>query len=260
MFASVNKDKFSERWSEPADLERRDARSQAFVSRRLSVESQLPVAQAQLFHLFHLIPGLESCEAHQSVYNNHSYAVVQYSRIASAIYAKQKLHGFEFSFGNRLAISFIEDGTDQTDLAKERAKHLVTSKLLSKIENSNSPLQHLGSNESQSSFRLETDAELPLSKKRKAPPDSYVRERLFILFDPCPLPQDILDNVLSRFGNFINAYIIPGENVAYAMFADRANAADAIATLHGKTVNEVKLKVILTDLPTEDSNKRQRMF
>ncbi|XP_062818989.1 RNA-binding protein 45 isoform X3 [Anolis carolinensis] len=196
MFASVNKDKFSERWSEPADLERRDARSQAFVSRRLSVESQLPVAQAQLFHLFHLIPGLESCEAHQSVYNNHSYAVVQYSRIASAIYAKQKLHGFEFSFGNRLAISFIEDGTDQTDLAKERAKHLVTSKLLSKIENSNSPLQHLGSNESQSSFRLETDAELPLSKKRKAPPDSYVRERLFILFDPCPLPQDILDNVL----------------------------------------------------------------
>ncbi|KAH0621528.1 hypothetical protein JD844_022916 [Phrynosoma platyrhinos] len=299
----------SERLPEIADLERRDTRSQAFVSRYLSVESQFPVEQAHLFSLFDLIPGLKSCETHRSLYSNRAYAVVQYSSVASAIYAKQKLHGFEFPFEkNRLAVTFINDGTGQTEwflssdakkaqagevsqtqvpateillqaadvpadsfappmispaqrrLDKEIKKHFVTSQLSSKIQKSTLPVQLLGSLGSHSSSsHLQADTELPLSK-RKAPPDSLVRERLLILFNPHPLPQDILDNVLSRFGNFINVYVIPGENIAYAMFADRASAGDAIAVLHGKTVNGVKLKVILADLPMEDSSKRQRMF
>ncbi|XP_062972415.1 RNA-binding protein 45-like isoform X2 [Elgaria multicarinata webbii] len=245
--------------SEPTSLERTDTRSHEFVSRRLSVVSQSPFVQKQLFSLFNLIPGLESCETHQDPHSNCGYAVIQYTTTAAAIYAKKKLHGFEYPFGNRLLITFIEDGTDGTDLAKEIATQLLSSQLSSKTWNKNSALQLLGSSSSNPPPQLQTDAELP-SSKRKAPPDSSVRERLFVMFSPHPLPEDILDNVLSRFGNFINIYLIPGENMGYATFADRASASNAIAMLHGKTVNGVKLKVMLADLPTENSNKHQRIF
>ncbi|XP_062972406.1 RNA-binding protein 45-like [Elgaria multicarinata webbii] len=242
-----------------ASLEKRDTRSQESVSRRLSVVSEFPFLQEQLFNLFDLVPGLESCETRRGPYNNRAYAVIQYSSAASAIYAKDRLHGFEYPFGNRLLISFIEDGTDGTDHIRKMAAQLVTSQLSSTIWNNNWADQWLGSSSSNPPPRLQTDAELP-SSKRKAPPDSSVRERLLIMFNPHLLSEDILDDVLSRFGNFINTYLIPGENLGYATFADRASASDAIAVLHGKTVNGVKLKVMLADLPTENSDKRQRIF
>ncbi|KAH0621536.1 hypothetical protein JD844_022926 [Phrynosoma platyrhinos] len=238
-----------------SSLETSDTRSQESVSRRLSVVSEFPFVQQQLFRLFDLIPGLEACETYQGLYSKRVYAMIQYSNVASAIYAKNRLNGFEYPFGNRLLVTFIEDETDQNDLIQEIATDLVNSELSSTILKDDSVLQLLGSSESQiPTVSLQTDAALPACK-RKAPPDSSVRERLFILFDPHPLSQDILENVLCRFGSFINAYIIPGENMAFAMFAERASASDTIAALHGKTVNGVKLKVKLADLPIENSSK-----
>lgn len=64
----------------------------------------------------------------------------------------------------------------------------------------------------------------------------------------------------SRFGHLIKVYLVAGKNVAYAKFADRASASDAITALHGKIVNGVRLKVRLADSPTEESNKRQRTY
>lgn len=43
------------------------------------------------------------------------YAVIQYSTAASAIYAKYKLHGFEYPPGNRLTVVFLEDGNDSSE-------------------------------------------------------------------------------------------------------------------------------------------------
>ena len=43
------------------------------------------------------------------------YAVIQYSTAASAIYAKYKLHGFEYPPGNRLTVIFLEDGSDSSE-------------------------------------------------------------------------------------------------------------------------------------------------
>ncbi|XP_062974372.1 RNA-binding protein 45-like [Elgaria multicarinata webbii] len=235
-------------------------RSHESLSRRLSVVSEFPFLHEQLFNLFDLVPGLESCEVHRGLCSNRAYAVIQYSTIASAIYAKHKLHGFEYPFGNWLLVTFIEDRKDGNDLLKPQTAQEMTSPLTSTKWSSSLALQVLDSSQSSNPPpQLQTDAELP-SSKRKAPPDSSVRERLFIVFNPHPLPQDILDDVLSRYGNFINIYLLPGENVGYAMFADRASASDAIAGLHGKTVNGVRLKVILADLPTGNSNKHQRTF
>lgn len=92
------------------------------------------------------------------------------------------------------------------------------------------------------------------------PPDTTVKERLFVLFHPHPLPVTILEDVFCRFGNLIKVYLVAGKNVAYAKFADRASASEAITALHGKIVNGVRLKVRLADSPTEESNKRQRTY
>ncbi|KAH0621533.1 hypothetical protein JD844_022923, partial [Phrynosoma platyrhinos] len=240
--------------SEPPNLAcvaRRDTKSPESVSRRLRVVSEFPFAQQQLFDLFNIIPGLESCEVSRGLYSNRAYAVVQYNNALSAIYAKHKLNGFEYPFGSWLLVTFIEEGTEKMEmLVYETTVHHVEQ---TRFKNENFDCDSSFPQEVQSSSpHLQTDAELP-SHKRKAPPDSSVQERLLIMFNPHPLPQDILDNVLCRFGNFINAYLFPVENIAYAMFAEGASASNAVAILHDKTVNGVKLKVKLAEKRLESS-------
>lgn len=96
--------------------------------------------------------------------------------------------------------------------------------------------------------------------QKKADPETPVKERLFIVFNPHPLPLDILEDIFCRFGNLIEVYLVSGKNVGYAKFADRMSANDAISTLHGKILNGVRLKVMLADSPREESNKRQRTY
>lgn len=43
------------------------------------------------------------------------HGVVQYFNVASAIYAKYKLHGFQYPPGNRIGVSFIDDGSNATE-------------------------------------------------------------------------------------------------------------------------------------------------
>lgn len=40
--------------------------------------------------------------------------VVRYNNLGSAVYAKEKLNGFEYPPGNRLSVSYIDDGEDRT--------------------------------------------------------------------------------------------------------------------------------------------------
>ncbi|XP_060635696.2 RNA-binding protein 45-like [Anolis sagrei] len=226
---------------EPPDIaseEKSETRSSGSVSRSLLVVSEFPFEQQQLVSLLNLIPGMEYCEMSHGLYSNRVYAVVQYNNAASAIYAKHKLHGFEYPFGNWLIVTFIEEGTVQKNLIRSAVKRKPSTSSYS---------------------RLQTDAELPPSKK-KAPCDSPVQERLYITFNPHPLPEDILEDILSRFGHFIKIHFIPGENTAFAMFAEGSSVIDAIAVLHGKTVNGVKLEMKLLVSPKEDSSKRQGTF
>lgn len=64
----------------------------------------------------------------------------------------------------------------------------------------------------------------------------------------------------SRFGSLMDVYLVPGRNMGYMKYADRRHAMDAIAALHGKVVNGVKMKVMLADPPKEESHKRQRTY
>ena len=49
------------------------------------------------------------------------HAVIRYNNLGSAVYAKEKLTGFEYPPGNRLAVSFIDDGEDRNRYARARA-------------------------------------------------------------------------------------------------------------------------------------------
>uniref|UniRef100_A0A8C7A4Q9 RNA binding motif protein 45 n=1 Tax=Nothoprocta perdicaria TaxID=30464 RepID=A0A8C7A4Q9_NOTPE len=247
-------------------FEKNESRIQESVSKRLSVVSRLPFVQEQLSALFDLIPGLEYCDIQRDPHTNNGYAVIQYSSAASAIYAKHKLHGFEYPPGNRLIVTFLEDGCDSSDLIRRMATELVTAHMSSLLWNNNfasqqcrTPPQAFGGTSSSQLIHPQTDAILPPHKK-KVPPDTSVKERLFILFNPHPLPISVLEDVFCRFGHLIKVYLVAGKNVAYAKFADRGSASDAITALHGKIVNGVRLKVRLADSPTEEPNKRQRTY
>ncbi|EAX11045.1 developmentally regulated RNA-binding protein 1, isoform CRA_b [Homo sapiens] len=186
------------------------------------------------------------------------HGVVQYFNVASAIYAKYKLHGFQYPPGNRIGVSFIDDGSNATE---KMATQMVAAQLASMVWNNPSQQQFMqfgGSSGSQLP-QIQTDVVLP-SCKKKAPAETPVKERLFIVFNPHPLPLDVLEDIFCRFGNLIEVYLVSGKNVGYAKYADRISANDAIATLHGKILNGVRLKVMLADSPREESNKRQRTY
>ncbi|XP_039590027.1 RNA-binding protein 45 [Passer montanus] len=247
-------------------FEKAETRIQEPVSKRLSVVSRLPFIQEQLFALFDLVPGLEYCDVQRDPHTNSGYAVIQYSTAASAIYAKYKLHGFEYPPGNRLTVIFLEDGNDSSDLIRKMAAQLVTAQVSSALRGSSAmvqqyrtPPQAFGGASAPQLLQPQTDAILPPPKK-KVPSDTAVKERLFILFHPHPLPVNVLEDVFCRFGQLISVYLVTGKNVAYAKFADRASASEAITALHGKIVNGVRLKVRLADSPSEEPNKRQRTY
>ncbi|KAE8580804.1 hypothetical protein XENTR_v10024547 [Xenopus tropicalis] len=224
-----------------------DARTQETISKRLIVVSRLPLIQEQAHNLFDLVPGLEYCEVQRDPYNSFGHAIVQYQNISSAIYAKFKLHGFEYPPGNRLGVSYLNDGGDGSELLRKMASQMVAAQPYERPYAS--PV----------TSQLQTDAAIP-SVKKKAPSDAQSKERLFIVFNPHPLPLDVMEDVFCRFGNLIEVYIVPGKNVGYARYADLSSANDAIAVLHGKMVNGVKLKVMQADSPRDESNKRQRTY
>lgn len=50
------------------------------------------------------------------------HAMIRYTNLGSALYAKDKLNGFEYPPGNRLVVNFMDDGEDRSRYA-QRGKH-----------------------------------------------------------------------------------------------------------------------------------------
>ncbi|MGH0152138.1 UNVERIFIED_CONTAM: hypothetical protein FKN15_021959 [Acipenser sinensis] len=236
------------------------------ITKCLLVSSRVSLSQEQMFNLFDLIPGLDHCEMQRDPYGyNKGQALVRYNNVGSAVYAKEKLHGFEYPPGNRLVLAYIEDGEEKSSPVGMMALQLVAAQMMSMVWSSPVGQQFMKTSSGYSSGsstqmnRLQTDLSLPPHRKL-APADSRVKERLFIVFNPAPLSVDVLEDVFCRFGSLIEVYIVQGRNVGYIKFADRKSANEAMITLHGKVINGVKLKVMLADPPKEESHKRQRTY
>lgn len=237
------------------------------ITRCLMVNSRTSVTQEQVYSLFDLIPGMDFCEMQRDQYGfSKGQAMVRYNNLGSAVYAKEKLNGFEYPPGSRLVVNFVDDGEDRTSPVGKMAMQLVAAQMMSAVWNGPSGSQlmktsagYASSSSSTQRQRLQTDVNLPPVRKM-APADSVVQERLFVIFNPSILPVDVLEDVFCRFGSLIDVYLVPGRNVGYMKYADRKNANDAMTALHGKVVNGVKMKVMLADPPREESHKRQRTY
>ncbi|XP_007888260.1 RNA-binding protein 45 isoform X2 [Callorhinchus milii] len=237
------------------------------ISTCLSVTTRGVLTHEQVYSIFDLIPGLECCEIQRDPYMGYSkgYALIRYNNVASAVYAREKLNGFEYPPGNRLGVSYVEDesGDRRSNPVGMMALQLVAAQMMSMVcggptgQQMMPPPAYGGSTSTTQISRLQVDFSVPPCQQF-APVESAVRERLFVVFNPAVLPLDILEDLFCRYGNLIDVYLVPGRNIGYVKFAERANAAEAMEALHGKVVNGVKLKVMLADPPREESHKRQR--
>lgn len=246
---------------DPSNYQQADYRSGDFT-RCLMMSTRAALTQEQIFALFDLIPGMEYCELQRDAYGmSKGHALIRYSNLGSAVYAKEKLNGFEYPPGNRLAVNFVDDGEDRSGPVGRMAMQFVAAQMMSAVWNgpSSSQVMKPPGFPASSMPRIQTDVSLPPLKKL-APPDSKSKERLFVVFSPSPLPLDVLEDVFCRYGSLIEVHLVPGRKVGYMKYADKQCADEAMAALHGRMVNGVKMKVMLADPPREESHKRPRTY
>ena len=58
------------------------------------------------------------------------HALIRYSNLGSALYAKEKLNGFEYPPGNRLAVNFVDDGEDRSRYTHTTVQHILNTQSL----------------------------------------------------------------------------------------------------------------------------------
>ncbi|KAM4607247.1 RNA-binding protein 45 isoform 1-T3 [Polymixia lowei] len=249
---------------DPGNYQVTDYRSSDVITRCLMVSSRATITQEQIYALFDIIPGMDYCELQRDPYGlSKGHAVIRYNNLGSAVYAKEKLNGFEYPPGNRLVVTHIDDGEDRTSPVGRMAMQFVAAQMMSTVWNGPSSSQMLKNTTAFPAVsavpRIQTDVSLP-SLKKLAPPDSKSKERLFVVFSPSPLPLDVLEDVFCRYGSLIEVHLVPGRKVGYMKYADKQCADEAMAALHGRVVNGVRMKVMLADPPREESHKRPRTY
>ncbi|XP_037939976.1 RNA-binding protein 45-like isoform X2 [Teleopsis dalmanni] len=190
-------------------------RSSAYQPTCLEVTVSNLVNQDQLWRLFDIIPGLESCQFTKEIRPKSFEAKVVYENAEAAAYAKEKLHGLEYPLGERIIIK----------LAGLQYASMETS-FIDKSVNNESIVNVL----------------LP-PMQSMASPNEPMAQRLFIVLAGS-VPLSILKNVFSCWKGLINIYMLPNKNCGYVKYADKDSAQQAIQVLHGAEICGVKLKVL----------------
>lgn len=224
---------------------------------RLFVKVSPMIGGEQLSRLFDIIPGMQMCDLKRNFNTGESkgFAYVTYNSVGSAIYAKEKLHGFEYPLGSKLVVKYAEDPPG------------VRNNGTGQGSDSTFQVQSYGSKSSLTSgsyavdsAAVYTSAALP-APSPLADVNSEVASRLFIVCQPAPPPESALKDVFSRFGNLIDVWMMKERNFGYAKFASKESADAAIEGIHGHEVLGMKLKVMHADPPkSEASRKRPRTW
>ena len=226
------------------------------INNRLFVIVSTMVGQEQLNRLFDLVPGMEMCDLkrHYNTGDSKGFAYVTYNSISAAMYAKEKLNGFEYPPGSKITVKYADDPPPRyppsptTEPMYPMYHSAPHSPLRSPIKGSPtrslSPVRPLPNRQRRHSFSSEFDG------------------RVFFICNPQPPAEHILRDVFGRFGLLTDVWIVRGKNYGYAKFTSRSSAEAAITALHGMEVFGVKLKVMLADPPPDDGsvrNKRPRV-
>lgn len=246
----------------------------SLTNTRLFVIMSPVVTQEQLSSLFDLIPGMEYCDLkrNHSTRDSRGIAYIMYKSIGSAIYAKEKLNGFEYPPGSKLVVKFAEDhpgGNKVTGNGMPNFQSftgMTTSTPMPVVNQlTGSTLQFSPVAPTTPSYpptptsSTYTTAVLP-SPQPFADPQAEVAARLFVVCQPRAPPEQVLKDVFSRFGDLIDVWMVGDRNFGYAKFARKDAADAAIESLNEHEVLGMKIKVLHADPPkSEGSRKRPRV-
>ena len=229
------------------------------IGNRLFVIVSPSITQEQLMRLFDLIPGMEMCEIKRNHITGESrgFAYITYTSIQAAMYAKEKLNGFEYPLGQKLIVKWADDPIPQRYPPSPTAEPMYASSSYHSAPHSpihRSPIIR-SPDRSLSPMRP-----LPVPRHRRHSITEF-DGRVFFICTPQPPAEHILRDIFGRFGILTDLWVVRGKNYGYAKFTNRGSAEAAITALHGMEVFGVKLKVMLADPPPEDNtkNKRPRM-
>jgi RNA recognition motif-containing protein len=219
------------------------------INNRLYVIVSPSVGEDQVTRLFDIIPGLEYCDlkCNHSTGESRGFAYVTYNSINAAMYAKDKLNGFEYPPGCKLIVKYAEDppnvryGPPSPTFENYQYHSPPHSPMRSPVR-SVSPVRPLG-----------------LTRQRRNSLGSEYDGRVFFVCTPSPPSDQVLRSVFGRFGVLTDIWIIRGKNYGYAKFMTRMAAESAITALHGMEVFGVKLKVMLADPPPDEGSRNKRL-
>ena len=220
------------------------------ISNRLFVLVSPTITQEQLVRLFDLIPGMEFCDVKRNYGTGESrgFAYITYSSVQAAMYAKEKLNGFEYPLGSKLVVKYADDPPSQRYPPSPSVEPMYPSYHSAPLSPARSPMR--------SPVRSLSPVR-PIGRHRRHSISEF-DGRVFFICNPQPPAEHILRDVFGRFGILTDVWIVRGKNYGYAKFASRGSAEAAITALHGMEVFGVKLKVMLADPPPDDSSKNKR--
>ena len=228
------------------------------IGNRLFVLVNPAVTQEQLMRLFDLIPGMEICEIKRNHITGESrgFAYITYSSIQAAVYAKEKLNGFEYPIGQKMIVKYADDPMPQRYPPSPTAEPMYASSSYH-----SAPLSPIHRSPMRSPARsISPMRPMPIGRHRRHSITEF-DGRVFFICSPQPPAEHILRDIFGRFGILTDVWVVRGKNYGYAKFTNRGSAEAAITALHGMEVFGVKLKVMLADPPPDDPsrNKRPRM-
>lgn len=200
----------------------------------LSVICSPLLREEHLWRLFDIIPGLEYCRLNEDYLGRTNSATVTYSTKKGAVYAREKLHGFEYPPGERLIVKcHAFDAHNVLGLGDQ-------------------VFNFAGAAPTRESF-----CNVPLPAPKALVPSAACKKRLFIVCRQT-LPYNILKQAFCRFGDLIEVFLLPAKTCGYALYASEGAANDAIKTLHGAELCGVRMKVMPAEEPPENNRKRLR--
>lgn len=235
--------------------------SSSSISNKLVVMVSPKVSQENIGRLFDLIPGMEFCDLKKNYTTGESRGIasVVYNSVSSAIYAKEKLHGFEYPLGCKINIQYSQD--DNSSALMNGTTGLSTPGQRGVMVMPPTPNSTPGQ-DSKSQFDL--SASVSISNMNLPPPaplagnSEECAERLFIVCVPQALPDPLLKDIFSRFGGLIDVYMLKGKNFGYAKYTSGESAKRAIDMVNGHEVGGIKMKVMPAEPPKSAESARKR--